>query len=36
VPAPKEQPPPEPLRQKDRRLMALWKAAGFATGSPKG
>jgi hypothetical protein len=27
---------PEPLRQKDRRLMALWKAAGLAAGSPKG
>src|SRR5215468_6248180 len=27
---------PEPLRQKDRRLMALWKAAGLDVGSPKG
>ena len=27
---------PEPLRQKDRRLMALWKAAGAVAGSPKG
>jgi len=27
---------PEPLRQKDRRLMALWKAAGSDAGSPKG
>ena len=27
---------PEPLRQKDRRLMALWKAAGRSAGSPKG
>ena len=27
---------PEPLRQKDRRLMALWKAAGSSRGSPKG
>ncbi len=26
---------PEPLRQKDRRLMALWKAAGGKAGSPK-
>ena len=27
---------PEPLRQTDRRLMALWKAAGPSVGSPKG
>jgi len=27
---------PEPLRQTDRRLMALWKAAGRSAGSPKG
>ena len=27
---------PETLRQKDRRLMALWKAAGRSAGSPKG
>jgi hypothetical protein len=26
---------PETLRQKDRRLMALWKAAGGKAGSPK-
>jgi hypothetical protein len=27
---------PEPLRQMDRKLMALWKAAGPPAGSPKG
>jgi hypothetical protein len=26
MPAPKEQPPLETLRQKDRGVMALWKA----------
>jgi len=28
--APKEQPPPESLRQKDRARLTVWKASSFA------